>query len=61
MKKLKNLEGVEILTIEEKKSINGGGIGAYACYCPGTNILADIIIGSDDCRAAIEANCYLPE
>lgn len=61
MKKLKNLEGVEILTIEEKKSINGGGIGAYACYCPDTYVLAAIIIGSDDCRAAIAENCYLPQ
>jgi len=61
MKKLKDLIGVEILSVSEKKSINGGGVGAEACYCPGTNILAGIIHPNEGetCAAVIEENCWL--
>lgn len=61
MKKLKSLEGVEVLSIQEKKSITGGGPGPEACYCPGTNILAGIIHPSEGetCASVIEENCPL--
>ncbi len=61
MKKLKDLIGVEILSVNEKKNINGGGVGAEACYCPGTNILAGIIHPGEGetCAPVIEENCPL--
>ncbi|KUJ63171.1 hypothetical protein AR687_03165 [Flavobacteriaceae bacterium CRH] len=61
MKKLKDLIGVEVLGVNEKKNINGGGVGAEACYCPGTNILAGIIHPNEGetCGPVIEEGCPL--
>ncbi|MCP2026672.1 hypothetical protein L1276_001816 [Flavobacterium sp. HSC-32F16] len=61
MKKLKNLTGIEILSISEKKSINGGGPGIEACYCPGTGIFAGIIHPGEGetCASVINENCPL--
>lgn len=59
MKKLKNLIGVEVLGVNEKKNINGGGVGVEACYCPGTGIYAGIIHPGEGetCASVIAENC----
>ncbi|MEO8534080.1 MAG: hypothetical protein ABI441_10025 [Flavobacterium sp.] len=60
MKNLKNLKGVEVLSKNEQKSINGGGLGPVACYCPGTNIFAGISYdGEAGCGSIIDQNCEL--
>ncbi|WPO80372.1 hypothetical protein [Flavobacterium sp. KACC 22761] len=60
MKKLKNLVGIEILSISERKSIVGGGDpGTELCYCPGTDILLGIIHTRDgeSCEVLIDQKC----
>ncbi|WDF60045.1 MULTISPECIES: hypothetical protein [Flavobacterium] len=61
MKKLKNLAGVEVLSVNERKNIIGGGPGIEACYCPGTGIFAGVIHPGEGetCAAVIEENCPL--
>ncbi|MCD0472693.1 hypothetical protein [Flavobacterium sp. JAS] len=61
MKKLKDLEGVEILSVNEKKNISAGGRGIEACYCPGTGIFAGIIHPDEGetCASVIEESCLL--
>lgn len=61
MKKLKDLIGVEVLSVNEQKNIIAGGVGAEACYCPGTGILAGIIHPGEGetCASVIDQNCPL--
>lgn len=61
MKKLKDLIGIEVLGVKEKKNIMGGGPGVEACYCPGTGIFAGIIRPADGetCASVIEESCLL--
>ena len=61
MKELKDLIGIEVLGVNEKKNIMGGGPGIEACYCPGTNIFAGIIRPGDGetCASVIEDGCPL--
>lgn len=61
MKKLKDLIGVEVLSVNEKKNINGYGGGIEACYCPGTGIFAGIIHpdAGETCASVIEESCPL--
>lgn len=61
MKKLKDLIGVEVLGVKEKKSITGGGPGVEACYCPGTGVFAGVIHPGEGetCASVIEETCLL--
>lgn len=59
MKKLKDLIGVEVLGVDEKKNINGGGSGIEACYCPGTGVFAGVIHAGETCASVIEESCLL--
>lgn len=60
MKKLKSLAGIEILSINERKNIIGGGDpGIEVCYCPGSQIPLAIIHTSEgqNCADIIDQKC----
>ncbi|MBO9583241.1 MAG: hypothetical protein J7574_03680 [Flavobacterium sp.] len=60
MKKLKDLFGVEVLGVIEKKNIFGGGGGVEACYCPDGSFAGIIHVNEGEtCQSVIEEGCLL--